>query len=59
MKLKNLSPNLNGKTVELVQQVDDDETGVPTITVRLLEPAGPAYPIGTEMDVAPYELEKP
>ena len=58
MKLKNMPPHLNGKRVEIIQQVDNDETGIPTITVRLLESAGPVYPVGTEIDVAPYEIEK-
>ena len=58
MKLKNLASHLNGKRVAVVRKVDNDETGIPTVTVRLLESAGKAYPVGTEIDVAPYEIDK-
>lgn len=54
-RLKNLLPFLNGLKVEVIRQ--SRKTG--GYTVKLIEPAttGLAYPIGTKLNVAGYNLE--
>jgi hypothetical protein len=58
MKLQRTIDCLNGKLVEIVETRDEYDGEVPTVVVRLLEDASPAYPKGSYIEVYPYEIDK-
>jgi hypothetical protein len=54
--LKMPNHTIDGAYVELINAQQDDEGII--VTVILLETRGIAYPIGSEVDVAPYEFKR-
>ena len=48
--------HLDGAFAKVVNFSEDDEGTI--LTVFLLEERGHSYPIGSEVDIAPYEFKK-